>query len=76
MEVNNTNQEHTHKFEPVGGVGTAVGKKCSECGMVMAPTTEMERSALEQEALRRFVIDTVVADVRANGSIRHALLGL
>lgn len=79
MDHNNMNAfEHEHQWtETDRGTsedGVMIQKKCDDCGMRMAIGPGHIES--EEEAFRRRVIETVVSDIRANGKIRMALLGL
>lgn len=74
------NWKETHRTE--AKEGATIQSECEGCGLIMAiGPGKMEQSAsvtigAEDEAFQRRVIETVVADIKANGRIRMALLGL
>lgn len=70
--------EHDHNWTETGRNtskdGVTIQRKCDGCGMIMS--IGPGRIESEGETFRRRVIETVVSDIKANGEIRMALLGL
>lgn len=70
--------EHDHEWieteRTQSKEGTTIQKRCDGCGLRMA--IGPGRIETEEEAFRRRVIEIVVEDLKANGSIRMALLGI
>jgi hypothetical protein len=54
--------------------GVTVQKRCDACGMLMS--IGPGRVETEEERFRRRVKEAVIEDIRANGPIRMALLGI
>jgi hypothetical protein len=77
--------EHEHEWieteRTASKEGITIKKHCDGCGLRMAiGPGKLEREPakieIEEEEFQRRVIETVVADLKANGKIRLALLGL
>ncbi len=70
--------EHDHNWTETGRTeseqGVTIERKCEGCGMLMA--IGPGRIESDEERFRRRVVDIVVSDLKANGAIRMALLGL
>ena len=64
---------HDHQWIEDNKTATGVRKHCDGCGMIMATACS---GAGAERTFEQRVIETVVADIKANGKIRMALLGI
>jgi hypothetical protein len=79
MEQRSMNQfEHDHNWIETARTeskeGVTIQRKCDGCGLIMS--IGPGKIEYEADTFKRRVIDVVVADIKANGPIRMALLGL
>lgn len=66
--------DHQHNWIETHKHKTGTQYKCEGCGGIMSIGPGHIEN--EEEAFRRRVIETVVADLKANGPIRRAMIGV
>lgn len=64
--------EHEHKYAMIN-TGADEMMRCVIC---RAPESETARMKREDDRIRGIITETVIADIKSNGPIRMALLGL
>ena len=64
---------HDHEWSEDRKTETGIQTHCAGCGMIMATGSG---GPAKEPTFEQRVIDAVVADLKANGKIRMALLGL